>query len=208
MQARIDTGRDTGPGADGPGLVGYGHSWVYGSGAADGSGGFAARAARDLGLRLDNRAESGTLSTDTATLVAAEPPAPAAAYLIMTGFNDARRYGDDPAAAAAYADALATVLDACRAAAPAARMIMIEQPYIEDYSGHAPFDRGSDAVVDRYNRILREVAGRQPETEVVPVAGWRPRTMIAADGVHPNDHGHRRLAETVVDTVSTERVRS
>lgn len=191
---------------DGGGLVGYGHSWVYGTGGSD--GGFVARAAHALGLPLDNRAESGTLSTETARLITADPPPPAQTYVIMTGFNDARRYGDVPAAREAYARSLITAFTAFETVAPKARVITLEQPLIEDYSGHAPFDHASDVIIDAYNELLREVAGRHPAVDVVTVSGWQPRTMIAADGVHPNDHGHRRLAEILVDACRTERARS
>lgn len=179
-------------------LCGYGHSWVFGTGASRRDRGLAALAAPALGLAEDNRAESGSLSADTARLVAASPPPPARVFLLMTGLNDARRYGDSPAARRAYADALEVLLRAFRRTRPAAAVLAVEQPAIADYAGYAPFDRASDAVLDAYNAALRQVAARCGAVPVVAVEGWAVDTMIAADGVHPNDAGHRHLARAVV----------
>lgn len=182
-------------------LVAYGHSWAFGTGASRGDLGFVARAAGGLGLRPDNRGESGSLSTETARLVAISPPPAAALFVLMTGLNDGRRYGPSPTARAAYADAVALVLGACHRAGPAATVLALAQPYLADYSGYPPFDRGSDAVVEAYNAILRVAASRSPFARVVTLEGWQVDTMVAADGVHPNDAGHRHLAQAVVGAV-------
>ncbi len=55
-------------------LCAYGHSWAFGTGASRRDRGLAALAARALDLGEDNRAESGSLSTQTARLVAPRPP--------------------------------------------------------------------------------------------------------------------------------------
>jgi lysophospholipase L1-like esterase len=124
----------------------------------------------------------------------------------MTGLNDARLNGHSLAAREAYADALALVLGAFRQASPGAPVLALEQPYIGDYSGYEPFHRASDAVVEAYNAILTQAAARHSATRVVAIEGWEMDTMLSADGVHPNDAGHRHLAETVVRAISARDV--
>lgn len=183
-------------------LIAYGHSWAFGTGSSDGERGFCLLAARALRLRPDLRAVSGSLSTETARLVATSPPPPAHLFVLMTGLNDARRCGRSPAGREAYADALALVLHAFASADPTAPVLALEQPHLGDYSGYAPFSEGSDAVIDAYNTTLRQVATRYPSTRVVTVESWAVDTMVAADGVHPNDAGHRHLARAVVRAVA------
>jgi lysophospholipase L1-like esterase len=175
---------------------------VVGTGASRGDRGFSSLTAQALRLRHDNRAESGSLSTDTARLVAASPPPPAGLFVLMTGLNDARLNGPFSAGREAYAEALALVLEAFHRASPAAPVLALEQPYIRDYSGYVPFCRACDATVDAYNATLRQVASRHPATRVVIVEGWVVDTMVSADGVHPNDTGHRHLARAVVRAIS------
>lgn len=183
-------------------LGAYGHSWVFGTGATRRDRGLAALAARTLGLRLDLRAESGSLSRETARLVAASPPPAARLFVLMTGLNDARRNGDSPTARQAYADALALVYEAFCRASRVALVLALEQPHLVDYSGYAPFHRASDSVVDAYNAVLRQAVSRHPASRVVATEGWAVDTMIAADGVHPNDAGHRHLAQALVRAAS------
>jgi lysophospholipase L1-like esterase len=121
----------------------------------------------------------------------------------MTGLNDARLNGDSATAREAYADALDLVFRAFHEVSPAAPVLVIEQPHIGDYSGYEPFHRASDVVVDAYNATLRQAASRHPATSVVAVPGWDVDTMVSADGVHPNDAGHRHLAQAVVRTASS-----
>lgn len=183
-------------------LIAYGHSWVYGTGARQHSEGFVELAARELGIELDNQAESGSLSTETARLVVARPPRAAGVFVLMTGFNDARLHGPEPAGRRQYAEALETIIHALHKAAPQAVLLAIEQPYIEDYSGHPPYDRAADAVVDEYNSILRAAVERIPHAWTLPVEGWDAATMLAEDNVHPNDRGHAALARCLVDAIT------
>jgi lysophospholipase L1-like esterase len=186
----------------GPGTVGaYGHSWVFGTGSTRRDRGFCSLTARALRLRPDNRAESGSRSTETARLVVASPPPPADLFVLMTGLNDARLHGISPAAREAYDDALAVVFRAFHQASPAAPVLALEQPYIGDYSAYEPFHRASDAVIDAYNATLRQAASRHLPAPVVAIEGWRVDTMVSADGVHPNDAGHAYLAQAVVRAV-------
>ena len=151
------------------------------------------------GSAHDNRAHSGSLCTETALLVASSAPPPASVFVLMTGLNDARLNGGAAAQArAAYAEALEVVFRAFRQASPEALVLALEQPYIGDYAGYAPFHRASDGAIDAYNATLRGAASRYQFARVVAIEGWQLNTMIATDGVHPNDHGHRHLAQAVV----------
>ncbi|WP_433167093.1 SGNH/GDSL hydrolase family protein [Kribbella sp. CA-247076] len=179
-------------------LGAYGHSWVYGTGARAHSEGFAVLAARELGLDLNNHAASGSLSTETARLVTAQAPEPADVFVVMTGFNDARLYGAAPAGRRQYEDSLEVLFRALHKADPKALLLAIEQPYVEDYSGHSPYDRATDTILDQYNAVLRAVVTALPFAATVVVDGWDARTMIAPDNVHPNDDGHAVLARAVV----------
>ena len=182
-------------------LGAYGHSWVFGTGARRHSEGFAELAARELGFRLHNHAASGSLSTQTARLVIAQPPVPADVFVLMTGFNDARLHGPAPDGRRQYEDSLEIVFHALHKADPQAVTLAIEQPGIEDYSGHAPYDRATDAIVDEYNAILRNAVARFPRARTVVVDGWDASTMLAQDNVHPNDRGHAAVARSLVGAV-------
>ena len=192
------SGREvTGP-STGPRCVGaYGHSWAFGTGAAHPNRGFASLTATALGLALDNRAVSGSLSTETALLVTSSLPPSAGLLVIMTGLNDVRLNGRSALERGVYADVLATIFEVLRDASPGALVLAVEQPHIRDYAGYAPFHRGSGAVIDAYNATLRQVA-RQHSAGVVGVPGWSVDAMISDDGVHPNDIGHHHLAQAVV----------
>jgi lysophospholipase L1-like esterase len=182
-------------------LTAYGHSWIDGDGASERARTLVALVAQALGLEADNRGVGGSHSPETAALVRARPPEPSALLLLMTGLNDARLHGDDPAALAEYGAAVDAILAELRTACPDAVVVAIEQPHLVDYSLHAPHDQGSDALVDAYNATLGQVAGAHPGTLLVRVTGWDARTMLADDTVHPNDAGHAQIARAVVDAV-------
>ena len=175
-------------------MVSYGHSWIDGDGASSPATCLAALTAELLGLELDNRGVGGSSSTGTAALVQADPPPPADLYLLMTGLNDLRLGGDAPSALGDYADSLRTVLDAFTRAAPDALVVAVAQPHLVDFSLHAPHNRGSNTLVDIYNRELRTVAARYPRVVVAEPDGWDAASMLDADTVHANDAGHACLA--------------
>lgn len=180
-------------------LTAYGHSWVQGTGASGPDRRLVTITARALGLEADNRGVSGTLSTQTAALVREQPPPRSAAFLVLTGLNDVRLYGDVPAG---YGAALDAVLRAIALASPGAPVTVVEQPHLLDYAGHVPHDRGSNGLVDRANGVLREVATGFDAAVTVRVTGWEPHTMVAEDGVHPNDAGHAEVARAVAATLT------
>lgn len=175
-------------------LTAYGHSWVGGAGASAPTTRLVDRTARALGLRVDNRGVSGTASPDTADLIRREPPPPSAAFLIMTGLNDARLHGRTARGTEQYREALTQILAAITTTAPAAAVVLVEQPRLLDYSGYAPHDQGSDDAVDRYNAVLSEVASRFDAAVTARVADWEPGSMLDDDAVHPNDAGHAAVA--------------
>ncbi|WP_162605981.1 SGNH/GDSL hydrolase family protein [Jiangella aurantiaca] len=183
-------------------LTAYGHSWVGGAGASAPTTRLVDRTARALGLRVDNRGVSGTASPDTAALIRREPPPPSAAFLIMTGLNDARLHGLSARGTEQYREALAQILTAVTTTAPAAAVVMVEQPHLLDYSGYAPHDQGSDDAVDRYNAILSEVANMFDAAVTARVADWDPGSMLDDDAVHPNDAGHAAVARAATAALS------
>jgi len=182
-------------------VTAYGHSWIDGDGASDPARCLVEVAAGQLGLPADNRGVGGSLSTATAELVRARPPGPSSVFVLMTGLNDARLHGPSPAARDAYATALEVILTTFRAVSPDAVVIAVEQPYLGNYSLHAPHNQGSDAILDAYNATLRQVAAGRSRTSVATVAGWDRRSMLSDDTVHPNDAGHAQMAGAVVRAV-------
>lgn len=180
-------------------LTAYGHSWVQGDGASTPAHQMVDVAARLLGLAPCNRGVGGSSSLQTAALVARHPPPWSQLYLLVAGLNDARLNGPDPTALVRYAAALRSVLRAFRAARSDATTIVLEQPYLLDYSLHAPHNRGSDDVIDTYNARLRDVASGEPMVTVARVPYWDRRTMLHEDTVHPNDAGHAMLGEAVAN---------
>jgi lysophospholipase L1-like esterase len=179
-------------------LTAYGHSWVGGAGATREDRGFVEVAARGLGMRPDNRGVGGSLSTDTSDGLTREPAPASECYVVMTGLNDARLYGLGHGAIEAYAAALESIFVALASATSGASTIAVEQPPLLDYSGYEPHNRGSNDVLDAYNRQLREVASRFPAVHLATVTGWDATTMLDEDNVHPNDRGHAAVAAAVV----------
>ncbi len=133
--------------------------------------------------------------------MAQDPPTGSAVVVVMTGLNDLRAAGTDPAGSRASADALQAILATLRASTPDAVVVVVEQPHLAVYDRHPPHDRGSSALVDADNRVLRDVVAAHPGTRLAPVPGWDPGTMLDPDTVHPDDLGHAVLARAVVDAV-------
>lgn len=158
-------------------------------------------AARKLGLRVSNHAVGGSSSSNTLALVLRCKREPADVYLLMTGLNDARLSGCDIPALMLYARAVGRILTRFRLAAPNALILVVEQPHLIDYSGYPPHHLGSDKAVEVYNAVLRREIGARPRARYVRTSGWDPLTMLAPDGVHPNDRGHAYLAARVVAAV-------
>ena len=185
-------------GAFRPRLAAYGHSWVSGAAASRPERGLTELAAARLGMTPVNRGVGGSSTIETATLASRDGDVRADLYLLITGLNDARLHGTDPAALDAYSSALQSVLATWEAAAPDAVVLLVQQPPLLDYRRFPPHDRGSTAAVDAYNRRMDQVARRYPQGVVVHVEGWDAATMLDDDTVHPNDLGHATLADAAV----------
>lgn len=186
-------------------LTAYGHSWVQGDGASRRALRLVDSVARRLDCAATNFGVGGTLSTDTAALLSREPPPPSRLYLVMTGLNDARLHGASSQAQASFSVALHAIFRAFDRVNPAALTVAVEQPYLADYLLHAPYDRGCDEILDGYNQHLRAVANSLPRVVLAKVTGWEPRTMLAADTVHPNDAGHAQVTRAVALAVTAAR---
>ncbi|MEV7605900.1 SGNH/GDSL hydrolase family protein [Paenarthrobacter sp. NPDC089322] len=184
-------------------LVCYGHSWVAGDGASFPGASLAAIVSRRWGLALDNRAVGGSSSTETVSLLQSAPPPVASAYILMTGLNDLRLGGDSSSSFGLYSGALDTILTALGTTAPLARVFVVAQPHLLDFSRHAPHNRGSNLLIDTYNEELRRVVARYGNARVVEAMGWQPSSMLATDTVHPNDSGHACIADAVVHAAPT-----
>lgn len=180
-----------------PRLVAYGHSWVGGAGASAPEQCLVQIAARLLGVTAVNLGVGGSSSAGTANLVTQQSVPAASVYLVMTGLNDARLAGTDPDALEAYRHAITVIVTGCLAASPQATALVVEQPALEDYSRHAPHDRGSTQALELYNQVLRSELAGERGAVLVPVVGWDPATMLAADTVHPNDLGHATVGRAV-----------
>ena len=176
----------------------YGHSWVAGEAASRPERGLGDLVGAHLGMTPINLGVGGSTTLETAALVSRHGIVRAEAFLILTGLNDARLHGTDPAALDAYTSALETVVTACQAAGPDTVVLLIEQPPLLDYSGYPPHDQGSLSALDAYNRRMALVADRHWQAVLVHVDGWDPATMLDDDTVHPNDRGHATLAAAAV----------
>jgi lysophospholipase L1-like esterase len=176
----------------------YGHSWVAGEAASRPERSLGDLVGARLGMTPINLGVGGSTTLETAALVSRHGIVRAEAYLILTGLNDARLHGTDPAALDAYTSALETVVTACQAAGPDTVVLLIEQPPLLDYSGYPPHDQGSLSALDAYNRRMALVADRHWQAVLVHVDGWDPATMLDDDTVHPNDRGHATLAAAAV----------
>lgn len=120
---------------------------------------------------------------------------PGTVVTLAVGVNDVRRAHLDavPSALDGFAARLADLLDRVDAAAPGARLLLVE-PVL------TPFDAGQQAWVDDLGRVvdvLRAEAGRRPAALVPARAALArlPAREATKDGFHPTAAGHRVLAE-------------
>jgi lysophospholipase L1-like esterase len=180
-----------------PGIVSFGHSWVFGTGATARTNGFVGRLTRATGSPINNRSVSGSTAGEVAAVVEASTLGHLDAVLIMTGLNDARLRGASVDGIHHYERALDRIVRAFTKFSPDARILAIAQPPLLDYTLHAPFNRGSDAAIEAYNAALARGMAEAPHARVITVEGWNPVSMLAADTVHPNDKGHALIAHTL-----------
>jgi hypothetical protein len=78
-------------------------------------------------------------------------------------------------------------------------VVLVEEPYLLDYSLSTAHPYGSDHVTDVFNDVIEQVAAGFPNATVVDpaAAGWDPRTMVEPGTTHATRSGHRFLARLV-----------
>ncbi|MEH3067789.1 MAG: hypothetical protein PGN15_06895 [Aeromicrobium erythreum] len=79
------------------------------------------------------------------------------------------------------------------------KVVLVKEPYLEDYSLSTAYPNGSDAALDAFNTVLDQTAAefRNAVTVDPNAAGWDPTQFLQTDGVHPNEAGNRFLATLV-----------
>jgi lysophospholipase L1-like esterase len=179
------------PVPDGPALFVYGHSYMAGF---DGSEVWPQLVADALGRTLVNRAVGGDSSKDTlarAQLVDGRPDG-RDLVLVEVGLNDVIRWGRDPGLADGFRTRLTAIVTALGAARATVR-VLADVPLADWASLPRGHDQGSDAA----SAALREVALSFPAA-IDLWSGWEARSMLVADGVHPNRAGVEAIAATVL----------
>lgn len=177
-----------------PRLAVIGDSWSCGEGTGPAPGlsrvdaGFAGQAARELGWVFEVSCIGGTgytteehaFSTRAGHVIAFGPDV----VLLQGSTNDGQATG---AAIEAEADVLLSTL---RSALPRARLLVMGPAYTP--AAHR-------RLVDVGREALRHAAHHQGATWLdVAGAGVLDQGTDFADGVHPNDRGHRRIARWLV----------
>ena len=172
-------------------VLAYGHSYI--AGVPGQPPPWPTVLASELRLPLLSVAHGGDLATQCVARMAASADHPADRDVVVweCDLNDVRRYGTDARHLARFRDAFVAALARMRAG----RVIVVEDPPIKAWGLYPPFNHGSVAALDAYNAVIERAA--PPEVHVVKILGWDPATMLATDGVHPNDAGKHAIAATV-----------
>ena len=172
-------------------VLAYGHSYI--AGVPGQPPPWPTVLAAQLGMPLVSVAHGGDLASQCAARMAASADHSADRDVVVweCDLNDARRYGTDARHLARFREAFVAALSRMRSG----RVIVVEDPPIKAWGLYAPFNHGSVAALDAYNAVIERAA--PPEVRVVKILGWDPTTMLATDGVHPNEAGKRAIAATV-----------
>ena len=84
-------------------------------------------------------------------------------------------------------------------------ILLMKEPYLEDYSRSTMFPNGSDEALEYFNDLLDTMADEFPNVLVAdPNTGghWdKTAHILESDGVHPNAAGHQALADTMLDAI-------
>lgn len=171
-------------------LVFFGHSYVAAAGATDEAHGWASLVGASTCLPVVNFAVGGDVSDQTRQRVEARLANLAEGDLVVvqSGINDVRRYGDDPARLERYRQNLAAIA----AMVGPDRLVIVGGVPIAGWDAYAPFDQGTPAVLAAYNAAAQAVT-----PSFVEVTGWDVAAHVHEDLVHPNDAGHRAIADVV-----------
>ncbi len=119
-------------------------------------------------------------------------------FLLCYGLNDMRA-GMDPERF--REDMRAIIVDVTAACAPFT--LLTTAYHMTAWRSYAPFDRGSPALTERYNAVIRELAEEQ-DCVVADVwdAQGRADWLMHADGVHPNAVGNLVIAHRVFEALA------
>jgi hypothetical protein len=79
-------------------------------------------------------------------------------------------------------------------------VVLLEEPYLLDYSLSTAHPYGSDHVMDVFNQVTARVAAGFPNAVAVDPNsnGWDKRTMLLPHETHPNAVGSRLVADLIV----------
>jgi hypothetical protein len=84
-------------------------------------------------------------------------------------------------------------------------LLMMKEPYLNDYSTSTAFPSRSDAAIDAFNALIDEVALEFGNIIVADPNGsgyWDKTAHVVPDGVHPNVAGNIALYRTAIDAIS------
>ena len=118
--------------------------------------------------------------------------------LVSYGFNDAR--GGTPLAQF-LEDLRDIVLDIKKQTR--AVVVLVNAYFLTDFDGHAPYDQADVAVLQGYNSAMKQLAAECDVllADVFAAEGQAP-WMIDTDGVHPNNLGHRVIANRIFEVLA------
>lgn len=152
-------------------------------------------------MRINNRGKGGSISVETADLLCNEPPLRSAVFLLMTGLNDLRFFGNSGEAMRNYESALTVIFSAFVTSNPRAQIVAVAQPHLIDYSLYEPANKGSSSLVDEYNEILFRSAKAWRQVHIAVPSAWDPERMLSPDTVHPGLSGHAYLSAVALETL-------
>ncbi|MBN9605695.1 MAG: hypothetical protein J0G30_03695 [Actinomycetales bacterium] len=174
-------------GAHPEGVVAIGDSTVVGNGlarAADTSGSGFADALGASGVTVAGR--SGATAGEVLAEFGATVPAEARAVLVLVGWNDAMRLHGGRR----FRRELGALLDALRAAAPRARIVLAEPPRFGAFPVlPQPLRAALGAHATGLTRIARSLAAERG----IPTVAGLDGTSTVADGFHPDAEAARDL---------------
>jgi lysophospholipase L1-like esterase len=174
-------------------VIAYGHSWPLGY-RVDRS--YPERVAAQLDMPLVNWAHSGDLSAATAARAQLHPPRRRDTVLVQTGLNDARGYG--MAGLAIYEESLKGIL---LTVTRAETVVLVIDQLVPGWQGGAPYNLGSPEVMSAYAQVTATVASDFDNVTVL-LPELDPASDFQADGVHPDEAGHRALASAVLKALA------
>lgn len=164
-------------------LVAFGDSITVGDGAHDHAFGYAQLLASRLGFLLDNCAVSGTRMIDHRAAIEACTFRSSDVVIWLTGYNDMR--------IGTSLEEYQTDLRAALALIPGAYVGNCLRMPPDSYA-IPPNDKGSDARVAEFNRVIAEEASAAGCVPINACGAWD--TRLCDDTIHPNDAGHAQIA--------------